>query len=470
MERFPTLPKSQASFRRASPISPSSIRMLRNVIETRDTSRFINLSNTLKNIKNSPNDSSELSFQLTMLRKNVDKYSIANFHKEIKLRELRNKLKELKEFEVKREEDLKLQDDYCKLKKEILKVLEKMQEEVFDQNILVNMQQRMRDTKKFLEKREKRIKRKMERDGLGLEVKSRMRKETVDSVNQFRAVYKQAVGQVEYEKELLGSEISKLNTQSQNKKVLIEKTEEHNRHRLEIVELTMIEERSAHYEELRNSKLLHFCYDGFLRIKLFKEKIIFNRLNEAFSQVKIKTGLQNIDEVIERFLTHEHNYRELTQNLHSKEIKCNEYRDKINEMQKKIDYLANHKDSTAQEKDSLKRSIEDLCRLKEKNDEIGKIHLFINIWIDSMFKRMGFKGQDIQSFHLVEKFKLFSQNVSNLFKNFLNMTRIQENENKRKKVRIQEIMQVYLALNVFKNRNQERSQQLEKVLRNSQKK
>ena len=371
---------------------------------------------------------------------------------------------------MKRDEELKLQAEYSGLKREILQVLEKMQDEVFDQSVLISMQQRMRDTRKFLEKREKRIKRSVEVEGQDFEVKIRLRKETVDSVSQFKAVYKQAVGQVRYEKDLLVSEISRLETQSQIKKVLIEKTEEHNRHRLEIIELTMIEERSAHYEEIRNSILLHYCYDGFLRIKLSKEKIIFNRLNEAFSQVKIKTGLQNIDEAIERFLTHEHNYRELTQNLQSKELECNEYKSKINGMQTKINILADHKDSAAQGKDILKKSVEDLCRVKAKYDEIGKVHLFINIWIDSMFKRMGFKAQNAESLQLVEKFKLFSQNVSNLFKNFLNMAHIGENESRRKKVRIHEIMQSYLAVNGLRARNEERAQQLEKVPRSYQKK
>lgn len=470
MERLPTLPKSQSSFRRHTQISPSSVRMLRQVLDTRDTSRFINLSNTLKNIKNVPNDGSELSFQLSTLRKSVDKYSIANFHKENRLRDLKFKLREMKESQVVRDEDLKMQDYYRKLKKRIFQALEKIEEEIFDQSMLQNMQERMRDTKKFLEKREKRLKRRMEVEGHEFEVKSKLRKETVDSVNQFKAIYKEAVDQVQYEKDLLINEISRLETQSQMKKILIEKTEEHNRHRLEIVELTMIEERSAHFEEIRNSKLLHFFYDGFLRVKLSKEKLIFNRFNEAFSQVKIKTGLQNIEEVIERFLTQEHNYRELTQNLHVKEKKCYEYKDKINEMQKKVDFLSNHKNSSIHEKESLKDSIEDLFRLKGKFDEIGKIHLVINIWINSMFKRMGFKDQDVETLPLVEKFKLFSQSVSNLFKNFLNMKNIQENEIKRKKVRIQDIMQAYLALNVFRSRNQEKGQQSEKALKTFQKK
>ena len=101
MEKLPYLPRSQTNIKRIKQISPTTIRILKQAVSSRDTSKFINLSSTLKSsMKRPSSEGLELSFQLTTLRKNLDKFSLLKSHKERTLKDLKSKMKLLKDSEV----------------------------------------------------------------------------------------------------------------------------------------------------------------------------------------------------------------------------------------------------------------------------------------------------------------------------------------------------------------------------------
>lgn len=455
MEKLPHLPKSQASFRRPSPISPSSYRILKQALVTRNTSKFMNLSGTLRNQSLLNQDEiPELSFQLATLRKSLDKYSISNFHKENRLRELQFVLKELKDSQTVKYEEIQMRNHYKDVKVQIGDVALSMADEIEDQKMLENIQERMRLTKAFHEKKEKKLKKKLEAVSYYLETQMKLRKETLDSVNQYRNLYKTALGQVEFEKSELKQEILRMENHSALKKKLLEKTEEHNKHRLEIVELTMIEERSAHLDDIRNSKMLHFCFDQLFRKKLAKEKIVFNKLNEAFMKVKIQTGLQDVEDMIEKFLTQEFNYQELIKNLQIKEIKCEDYKLKILNIQNQVDHLSQQKRFQAHHTE-IHQILQKVTRLKEKKNELNNVRMLMAAWIENAWKKMKLPMENAENLTLKEKYLIFGKEIVKIIKEYIGLGKHEENEVKRKKVKVQEIMQIYLAMNVFKVRNKQ---------------
>ena len=464
MEKLPHLPKSQKSFRKPSAMSPSSYRTLKKALVTRNTSKFINLSGTLRN-KSVVNQDEipEISFQLTTLRKNLDKYSVSNFYKENRLRELKFKLKEMNDSQMVKPEETQMKSDYKAIKAQIREIELSMVEELEDQRILENIQDRMQVTKAFHEKREKKLKKKLEVWSHNLNTQTKLRKETVDSVNQYRVIYKSAFQQVELETKELETEICRMENQSVLKKKMLEKTEEHNKHRLEIVELTMIDERSSHLDEIRNSKLLHFGFDHlFLRKKLEKEKHVFNRLNDAFLKVKIQTGLHDIDDVIERFLTQESNYRELIGNLQVKEKRVDEFKEKIQDVQARVDGLNEIKGNFGLGTD-VQKIAQEVNRLKEKKKELVGVKLIMDIWIENIAKKMGISSEYPDSSILKDKYARFGQEVLKMIRAYAELGTTEKNEHKRKRVNVEEIVQAYLAKNGF--RVKKRQSVLEKTLR-----
>ncbi|OMJ94150.1 hypothetical protein SteCoe_2792 [Stentor coeruleus] len=407
MEKLPHFPKSLSNIRKKTQVSPTAIRMIRDVVNSRDTSKLIKLSSTVRNLSARPlNESSELTLQLATLRKNLDKYSLVNHHKENRLRQLKSKLKELKVKEIITNDDVKRENYYYKLMEDIKNVQLQELDELETQRIYEFINERLRITVDFLEKKDIKLHKQLELATHSAQNQSRLRKDTIDSVNQYKIAYKSAVKALKYEKSALETELSRMETQSKLKKSIITKTEEHNKHRLEIVEQTMIDERSAHLEEIKTGVLLHRMYEKTLSRKMIFIKEVFNRLDSAFQRVRIKTGLYNIEEVIEKFLTQEANYKALTDNLHRKEVECSEYKKKISEMQEKVASLAEEKLEKKSGHDMMKDALNRLLRSKEKAAEMDKLKLKMHIWVENYTKKAsgGIEGDDFKSFSLREKF------------------------------------------------------------------
>lgn len=388
MEKLPHLPRSLTNIRKYASVSPSSIRMLKQAVNSRDISKLINLSSTVRNLNARPiNEGLELSFQLASLRKNLDKYSIINYHKENRLRNLKSKLKELKDKEIVTEDEVKKENYYYKIMQEIKDVQLQELAELDTQRIYEFVHERMRNTKNFLEKKDIKLRKQLDLVTHSAQTFSRLCKDTKDSVNQYKIVYKNAIKALNYEKSSLESELGRMENQSKLKKAMITKTEEHNKHRLEIVEQTMIDERSAHLEELRNGVLIYKMYEKFLSKKLVYEKSTFTRLDDAFQRVRVKTGLYNIEEVIEKFLTQEANYKVLTDNLHKKEIECSEYKIRLSEIKDKVSMLDEERVEKKHEPEIVKKSLNKALRAKEKLADIENLYLKLYTWVDNYIKK-----------------------------------------------------------------------------------
>ena len=442
MEGLPHVPKSVPNFRRSSPISPSSTRLLRQIVDTRDTSKLINLSATVRNIKPlKHSDLFDLSFQMSSLRKTIDKYSVLSIHKESRLQTLQLRLKELSENSISKKEDIQKALQYKSLKYKLQETEQSESDELFTQSVLNFMHDRLLSTKKFLLKKEVKLKRSLEKLNLELESIHKKRKNTVDSLTQYRSVYKEALGQYNYDKNSLIEEKTRLESHSNNRKRILQKTEDHNKHRLDIIELTMIEESSSHLDELRNSQLVHKCFEMFLNKKIISEKIKFEKLDLAFQKIKLRTGLQTIDDVIERFLTKETSLKELTENIHEKEEQVNDFHDKIISLQKKVNILQNDKCEKAQD-GNITRIIEENSKLKTKKTHLEGRIVEIENWVrlNTDKVRMGKSKEIDETSGLKERFLLLKNLVSEIVKEYAATGKVKDNEDKRKKMKIDDII------------------------------
>jgi hypothetical protein len=446
MEKLPQLPRSLTHIRKIKAISPASVRVLKQVISTRNASKFINLNSTMQTANTRPaSEGLELSFQLTTLRKNLDKHYLSKFYKEKMLEDLKLELKQLQDSEIVKEAELSKLKFYEQLKNDLKETKYLKLQELENQKILDNMHERMRKTKVFLEKKDKKVKKILEINTYNAEMQAKLMKETLDSVSQYKIVYKSALESLKFEVNSLTTEISRMKAQSKLKKSLITKTEEYNKNRIDIVEKTMIDERSSHLEEMRNSLISHKMYDKLLSKKLVIVKNIFNRLDEAFQKVRIKTGLFNAEEVIVKFLTQEANYQALTQTLHAKELECNEYKKKIDDIQEKVAVLDEDKPSKEYATEEIKQKINEIGRSKEKKSEIWKIFLKINIWVDNIIKKIDpvVSEEEIKALNLSQKFKLLKGLVSNILNDPASSRSIKVEFEAHNKLKIEDIHNFY---------------------------
>jgi hypothetical protein len=456
MEELPRIPRSLTNIRRIKPVSPASVRMLKQLVINHDPSKFINLSSTVRHLNSRPiAESPELTFQLATLRKNLDKYYLQNLLKTNRIKELQTRLKEMNDSQAITEEEIQKKNYYHQLKVDIKNA--KIQEmiELEDQKVYEFMGERLRYTKKFLEKKEKKLRKELESTLHDADLQGRLRKETRDSVLQFKNAFRIASETVDYEKMSLINEISRMETQSKLKKSMIAKTEEHNRHRLEIIELTMIDDRSAHLEDIRKKMLLHKWYYKALAKKLITEKVNFTRLEEAFLKVKIQTGLVNVEEVIEKFLTQEANYKQVVDSLHTKELECSEYHEKIQKMQKKVAKIGQEKVGKKIVNEEVKNMIEKNLRAKEKKFEIDKAFLKINVWIENALKKIdkSVEFEAIKGLSMKKKFELLKEIIREKRKELSS-----DQENRPKSMKLDEIVEFYISVQKLRKFSHEKLQ------------
>lgn len=386
--------------------------MYKQLGKSRNTSRFINLTSTSKFSQRKFNEGLDLSYQLTTIRKSLDKFSLQKNKKEQKLDELRVRLKMIENSQIVKNEDLVTKHAYKSLQYEVHNTRLVELEELENQKIYEFMYERLRNTTTFLEKRSRKLRKVLDITIHNAESMFKLRKETLDGIQKWKVLYKNELEVFRCEYDSIVEEISKMSVQSKSQKAVMAKTEEQRRHRLEIIENTMINDNGTHYEDLRNRLLLCKMYEKYLTRKTLMEMKEHGKLNEAYQQVRLKTGLSNIEEIIEKFLTQEMNYNELTQDLHMKESMLSEYQFKLVELQKNLGGVGEEK-AIKNNSPAVLEEIINLGKVTEKKIEIEVVIRKINVWLGNMIIKLspGLVQDKLEGKPLGEKFLILKDIV-----------------------------------------------------------
>mmetsp|Transcript_23345 Transcript_23345/g.23090 ORF Transcript_23345/g.23090 Transcript_23345/m.23090 type:complete len:119 (+) Transcript_23345:818-1174(+) len=109
-----------------------------------------------------------------------------------------------------------------------------------------------------------------------------------------------------------------------------------------------------------------------MTMKFTKEMQKNSIYENAYQKIKITTGLQEIGQIVENFLTKEQTYKSLMVAVNQKEIECNSYRQKIDNMQKNVSDIAMHdmSDLNSETKSQLNSLRKDFGEIQEKRIEI----------------------------------------------------------------------------------------------------
>ena len=250
-----------------------------------------------------------------------------------------------------------------------------------------------------------------------------------------------------------------MESQSRLQKSLIAKTEEHNRHRLEIIEDTIVNERGSHFEEVRNKLLLNKMYEKFLTQTIIHEMRAHNKLEDAYQKVKLKTGLHNIDEIIERFLTQEASYRELTAGLHLKEDQCNHYKEKLKLLQTALADLETKKPSRDEDQQSVSRALIVINQSQSKKEELEGVVLKINTWVDNMLKKVDHRlsQEEITHFSIEKKLIVLKGCIFSVLETSKSEKTLNVSMDETKKKALQDIIEKYkLTKSVYELTDQKR--------------
>ena len=119
--------------------------------------------------------------------------------------------------------------------------------------------------------------------------------------------------------------ISNLERELKSREEIAERREDRQKRQFEIAEAAANDDKDSHEVKLREALLLYKVWFSYINKKLTCEMQQAVDVERAFSKIKSATGLSDVNEIVEKFLTRERNYFILI--------------NAVNEAEKKLNYL-----------------------------------------------------------------------------------------------------------------------------------
>lgn len=105
--------------------------------------------------------------------------------------------------------------------------------------------------------------------------------------------------------------IANMNRSIRNKEENVLRREEREKHQRDIAETAASENRDANEKTMRNKFMINKLWNAFMRKKMEKEMKASAEIDEAFKKIKTATGVNDVQELVHKFLTREQTYSEL---------------------------------------------------------------------------------------------------------------------------------------------------------------
>jgi len=105
--------------------------------------------------------------------------------------------------------------------------------------------------------------------------------------------------------------ISNMNKQIRTKEENVLRREEREKHQRDIAEIAANENKDANEKTMRNKFMINKLWNSFMQKKMRKEMDASAEIDAAFQEIKIATGVNDVQELVHKFLTREQTYSEL---------------------------------------------------------------------------------------------------------------------------------------------------------------
>ncbi|OMJ83763.1 hypothetical protein SteCoe_15241 [Stentor coeruleus] len=336
-------------------------------------------------------EKSDNALQLMMLKKTINRQKISMESGDKTVIGLKHELKQLDIQVTKREFWNRQHASKIKqLEKYIEETLRLQIEEEYNQDIYLHLLKRMKKTKIFLEIHAFNLTNSLENRESILTKEKRKKLHMQEAACQAFSAFKDLHSTYKGETEEGNSQIFELKKSIEKSRVLATRREEWKKHQETMYEAAVIEDRSAKNMHLKESLSLHKFWYNILD-KIFERKQAkFQRLEEAFQSIKIVTGIPDISQVVENFLTKEQTYVSFMETVKKKEDECSKYHMKIKEMQEKVDLFSNRdndKENIIQIKDLEQQKIREMMEVAPKKYAIKNKYSKVQAWMKLMIRK-----------------------------------------------------------------------------------
>ena len=297
----------------------------------------------------------------------------------------------------------------------------KLEEESMNEFVYTHMVERMKKKDQIaLEIKRKELEGAVRKKELILadenEKKRRAKESQLQSKHVFDSLMKNISDeQVERRKRVKGMEKS-----IRNKEENVLRREEREKHQRDIAETAAHENKDATEKQMRQNFMIHKLWNAFMRKKMEKEMKDSAEIDEAFKKIKTATGVNDVQEIVHKFLIREQTYSELIDAVAHSEKRIDflkqeneSVRERLNELKILADGEADESNEIVELKNDQDNSKREDALKKEKYYNVEIVNDLITGWARRVVTKVddSFTEEKASDTEIVELFKLISDKV-----------------------------------------------------------
>ena len=287
----------------------------------------------------------EIADQLSQVRKRHDRIKEDNLKKKKFLEKLKKDYEASIEMsQTEEEEEKSLKDQLENIQKNLEETRNQQKDELNDRNTYLHMLDRMKKDKIAMEIKANSIQISLKSTKHLLTAETEKYRKVRETHFQSRLILRELQKSFVSERKFKDDKVHQLQRNIKSRQEAASRREIRIKKQLEIAEAAAKDDKDSHEVKLRECFLLNKLWQHYLNKKLEKEMNQAVQVEKAFKQIKMATGLDDIQEICERFLTREQSYLTLIS--------------AVNEAERKLEML---KDSNEKSRDVLqKMQLEDV--------------------------------------------------------------------------------------------------------------
>mmetsp|Transcript_10168 Transcript_10168/g.19926 ORF Transcript_10168/g.19926 Transcript_10168/m.19926 type:complete len:509 (-) Transcript_10168:23-1549(-) len=264
----------------------------------------------------------EVSTQLAIIRKRHDQTKEANLRKRKQVDKLKQELEQVGTVTSAAEGEQKsLEQRVEQLELSLTAAQAKQEEELQNKSVYEHMLDRMKKDRIALEIKAQSLSQNLRSARQVLGSEQQKSRKTMEAKFQSRLLLKELKDQYEFEKRQKEDRIVQLERNVRMRQEASARREERQKRQTEIAEAAAKADSDSQESRLRDNVLLLRFWYNFLKWKLENERNRSVDIEKAFQKIRVATGLQDVQEIVERFLTREQTYNEFISGVSEAEKK-----------------------------------------------------------------------------------------------------------------------------------------------------
>lgn len=264
----------------------------------------------------------EVSTQLAIIRKRHDQTKEANLRKRKQVDKLKQELDQVGTVTNAAEGEQKsLETRVEQLERALTAAQAKQEEELQNKTVYEHMLDRMKKDRIALEIKAQSLSQNLRSARQVLGSEQQKSRKTMEAKFQSRLQLKDLKDQYEFEKRQKEDRIIQLERNVRMRQEASNRREERQKRQAEIAEAAAKADSDSQESRLRDNVLLLRFWYNFLKWKLENERNRSVDIEKAFQKIRVATGLQDVQEIVERFLTREQTYNEFISGVSEAESK-----------------------------------------------------------------------------------------------------------------------------------------------------